>query len=111
MKVAKPYVVADDMLTRIVQHIVTAVQPSKIVLFGSYAWGNPNESSDVDLFVVLSTANLPAYKRPRLIYRCLRDFMVPFDVMVMTKQEVEEKVGVASSLPYKVMQEGRVLYG
>lgn len=35
--------------------LVTAYQPEAIYLFGSYAWGEPNEDSDLDFMVILSS--------------------------------------------------------
>ncbi|MEG3882508.1 nucleotidyltransferase domain-containing protein [Microcoleus sp. herbarium7] len=35
------------------QAIVNEFQPEKIILFGSYAYGNPQNDSDVDLLVIL----------------------------------------------------------
>jgi uncharacterized protein len=35
------------------QQIVEKFQPERIILFGSYAYGQPNEDSDVDLLVIL----------------------------------------------------------
>ncbi|HID94921.1 MAG TPA: nucleotidyltransferase domain-containing protein [Candidatus Latescibacteria bacterium] len=39
-------------IEEIVKRIVTGYKPEKIVLFGSYAYGNPTEDSDLDLLVV-----------------------------------------------------------
>ncbi|MFZ5818485.1 MAG: nucleotidyltransferase family protein, partial [Chloroflexota bacterium] len=39
----------------VVKHIAEKFQPEEIVLFGSYAYGKPNPSSDVDLLVVMET--------------------------------------------------------
>ena len=39
-----------DLCNRIVQDF----QPERIILFGSYAYGNPTPDSDVDLLVVFA---------------------------------------------------------
>jgi len=103
--------VTNELLSKVSDCIVESIQPEKIVLFGSYAWGKPHPDSDVDLFVVVSSSDLPAYKRARAVYRSLRDIVVPFDVIVQTRNEVERAVQVPSSLAHKVMDEGKVLYG
>jgi predicted nucleotidyltransferase len=36
----------------ITQKIVREFDPDKIILFGSQAWGNPSEESDIDLFII-----------------------------------------------------------
>jgi len=65
--------VTNELLSKVSDCIVESIQPEKIVLFGSYAWGNPHPDSDVDLFVVVSSSDLPSYKRARAVYRSLRD--------------------------------------
>jgi uncharacterized protein len=35
------------------QQIVEKFQPERIILFGSYAYGQPTEDSDVDLLIIL----------------------------------------------------------
>jgi predicted nucleotidyltransferase len=37
--------------------IAAEFHPERIILFGSYAYGTPHEESDVDLLVVMSTAD------------------------------------------------------
>ena len=41
-----------EILNRIIDKIKIHYQPEKIILFGSYAWGNPTKDSDVDLLIV-----------------------------------------------------------
>ena len=42
------------------KRIANEFQPHQIILFGSYAYGRPNEDSDVDLLVVLSFDESPS---------------------------------------------------
>ena len=43
-------------------------QPEKIILFGSYAHGKPNEDSDVDILVVMPGAT-NSTRRTRFVWR------------------------------------------
>ena len=36
------------------------LNPDKIILFGSYAYGTPNEDSDIDLFLIKNNSSLLA---------------------------------------------------
>jgi len=103
--------VTSELLSRISACIVKDMQPEKIVLFGSYAWGTPRSDSDIDLFVVVPSSDQPSYKRARAVYRCLRDIAVPFDVIVQTQDELARTVSLPSSFEHKVMEQGKVLYG
>ena len=103
--------VTDDVLKAVSQRIADAIHPDRIILFGSRAWGNPDESSDIDLFVVVSHSDQPSYRRAVPVYRALRGIGVPVDVIVQTREEVERGRTVKTSLVRKVLEEGKVLYG
>jgi uncharacterized protein len=100
-----------NLLTQIVQRLVESLHPEQIILFGSHAYGEPNEDSDVDLFVIVSESDQPRYRRSREAYRALRGISVPTDVIVVTREEVKKKVNVRSSLISRVIHDGKVLYG
>ncbi len=46
-----------SILDEMVRRLVAEFQPEKIILFGSHAWGEPTEDSDIDLFVIVSESN------------------------------------------------------
>jgi predicted nucleotidyltransferase len=57
--------VGTDLIQEITRRLVAEFDPEQIFLFGSYAWGIPNEDSDVDLLVIVtqSDARLPGLAR------------------------------------------------
>ena len=103
--------VTDSLLDVIVERLVDEFHPDSIVLFGSRAWGEPDEESDVDLFVVVPKSDQPPYRRATRAYRSLRDIGVPVDVIVNTRDEVARNKEVTTSLVHKVFTQGKVLYG
>ena len=103
--------VSNSTLSEITRRLVAAYQPEQVVLFGSHAWGEPGEDSDVDLLVVVASSTDPAYKRARAGYRSLFDVGVPCDVWVRTREEVQREAPLATPLTHKILQEGRVLHG
>lgn len=52
-----------EMINQFLNIIKTKLNPTKIILFDSYALGNQNSDSDLDLMVVLKESNLPRIKR------------------------------------------------
>jgi len=100
-----------DLLDRITQKLVMTLNPEQIILFGSYAYGEPTEDSDVDLLVIVSQSDEPRYRRARQAYKVLRGIGIPKDILVMTRAEVERKANVPSSLINQVLSQGKVLYG
>lgn len=103
--------VTDELLNIITKRVIDAVHPEKVILFGSYAWGNPDESSDLDLFIVVPQSDQSSYRRTIPVYRALRGIGVPLDVIVQTHDEVEQSRNVITSLARKVLEQGKVLYG
>ena len=62
--------IGGDKISEIVNKIVSGYSPDKIILFGSYASGKPNENSDLDLFVIKNT-NLPRPQRTTHVRKML----------------------------------------
>ena len=102
---------SEAMLSEITRRLVATYQPDQVVLFGSHAWGNPDENSDVDLLVVLSASDEPAYRRASAGYRSLFGVGVPCDVWVRTREEVLREAPLSTTLTHKIIREGRVLHG
>ena len=98
------------IITQITSRIRKALPVEKVFLFGSHAWGIPDESSDFDIFIITPSSEQPPHRRATQIYRHLRGLGVPIDLIVMTHNEVEQARQVATSLTSKVLAEGKVLY-
>ena len=99
----------EEKIAEMVRRIVEAVDPDKIILFGSHARGEAREDSDVDLLVV-ATTDQPLGNRMRPIYRALRGMTAPRDVLWYTPQEVEKWQGGLVHVVARALREGRVLY-
>jgi len=95
----------------ITQRIVAAVHPEKIILFGSHAWGQPSEDSDIDIMVIVDKSDQPGYRRAREVYRSLRGLKLPVEVLVRTAEELARGLSLKTSLERKAIENGRVLHG
>lgn len=98
-----------QLLEEVVQTIVEAVNPHKIILFGSRARADAHPESDLDLLII-KESTLPRYQRAIPIYHALRTIMVPMDVIVYTPAEVEEWAQVSQAFVTTAIREGKVLY-
>lgn len=77
-----------ETLPEAIQRIIQEIKPEKIILFGSYAYGNPTPDSDVDLLVIWET-NLPRFERIAAISLLLSPRPFPVDIIALTPAEVE----------------------
>ena len=57
-----------EYINTITKAIVERVNPEKVILFGSYAYGTPSKESDIDILVILKDSSLPRYKRSGDLY-------------------------------------------
>lgn len=109
--VAKSELEGDAALHEIVRRLVKAYEPERVYLFGSKARGEEGPDSDYDLMVVVPDDAPPERKRSRLAYQVLRGTGIAADVLVWTRQAFDERLHLKASLPYAVLNEGRLLYG
>ena len=101
--------IGKEKITEIVDKIASGYNPDKIILFGSYATGNPNEDSDLDLFVIKDT-DLPRPQRTVLVRKMLYVSMIPIDLIVFTPKEIDESKENKFSFVYEVLTTGKTLY-
>ncbi len=99
------------MLEEVRRRVVEELRPAKIYLFGSRAWGQPAESSDVDLLLVVDRLDRPRGEFLRSAYRCIRGLRIPAEFVVRTEEEMTRFAAVPASLARKVMERGVLLHG
>ncbi len=93
------------------QKLAAEFQPEEIYLFGSHAWGTPNEDSDVDLMVIVPNSDERPIRRAQRAQKCLGRLPVAADVLVRTRGEVNRYKHLRASLFHQVLNQGRKLYG
>lgn len=98
-----------ETLPQAVKKIVHELKPEKIILFGSYAYGNPTPDSDVDLLVVMETESSHT-ERYMAVARLLRPRQFPVDIIVKTPKEIEEALKTNSFFTREIYTKGVTLY-
>ncbi len=102
--------VTDDWLPAIVGRIVRAVDPVRIILFGSRVRGETHPDADYELLVVLDAVEDRLASRIA-VRRSFADVPVPADIVVASVDEIEGRVpGPPSGAAYWALQEGRQIY-
>lgn len=92
-----------------VRRIAKTLHPEKIILFGSYANGNPTPDSDVDLLVVMNTRASSA-ERSWAVSRLLIPRPFAVDILVRTPREIEHALSAGDFFIEEIVSSGRVLY-
>ncbi len=95
-------------IRKIVRQIVDHFHPQQVILFGSYAYGEPTEESDVDLLVVMETDENPMHLAG-LISAAI-DHPFPLDILVMTPARLETYIKEKAIFESQVVTQGAVLY-
>ena len=103
--------VSQDLLDEATRRLVAEFQPEQVWLFGSYAWGQPDEGSDLDLLVVVPQSDETPVRRAQRAHRCLRGLGVAKDILVKTRAELDRFRNVRSSLEAEILERGRLIYG
>lgn len=99
--------VSADAIQAVVNHIAHTFDPEKIILFGSYAYGQPRPGSDVDLLVVMET-DAPKQKQHEIAFSLQAPFS--FDLMVWTPQEIAERIPLGDFFLREIVMKGKILY-
>lgn len=101
--------VTRGQLRRVGEKIAGLPGVKKVILFGSYARGNPTPDSDVDLLVVWKTRR-PLLECRMRISTLFLDRSFPMDVVVRTPRQVRESLAGFDPFIQEVQSTGKVLY-
>ncbi|TSC62532.1 MAG: DNA polymerase subunit beta [Parcubacteria group bacterium Gr01-1014_48] len=95
-------------IQEVVDKIVREFKPEKVILFGSHAWGEPTEDSDVDLFVIKNVEDTRSCAREIDGSIVPRPF--PLDVLVYNQEQVNKSLARNNFFIKNIFSKGRLLY-
>jgi predicted nucleotidyltransferase len=95
-------------IQQIVQQIVDRFRPQQVILFGSYAYGQPTTDSDVDLLVVMQTEENPLHTAARI--SAAVDHPFPLDILVIRPPDLLIALQEKNIFETEVMKKGIILY-
>lgn len=103
---------AESLKNEILENL-RPIDPFKVILFGSYAYGIPNEDSDIDLYIVTKENFVPVSFEENLrikmeVYKALANFRKKYasDIMVHTLPVHQRFIELGSSFSREIMQQG-----
>jgi predicted nucleotidyltransferase len=102
---------ANAEITAVKDIILKTVDCERIYLFGSHAYGTPNENSDYDFYVVLTDGDENPLFSVQGIYRNLRQIKrkTPVDILAEHISRFDD-MSVLPTMERKIVREGVRLY-
>ncbi|MDO8656023.1 MAG: nucleotidyltransferase domain-containing protein [Nanoarchaeota archaeon] len=105
------------MLTELIKNEIienlASIDPEKVILFGSYAYGQPTPDSDIDLYIVTKDDYIPRSFEENLqikkrVYMALNSFRKKYasDILVHTSATHQKFIELGSSFSKEIMQKG-----
>ena len=106
MNIKIPYI------DKIIPIIVSIASPDQILLFGSYARGDTNEKSDIDLLIVKKELE-NSFKIIDSIYKAFYDnkIKIPVDVLVIDYNRYNEINNEIGYIYKTIKEQGKIIYG
>jgi len=97
-----------EEISRYAEDVAATFQPERVILFGSYAEGQPTEDSDVDLLVIMDHAGRDVEQAFTIRRAIERTF--PLDLVVRTPAEVRRRLSQKDTFLSAICSKGKTLY-
>ena len=105
--ILKTVLKAQETIAEIKRRLVEQFQPQAIILFGSHAWGQPREESDIDL-LILKESDQDKHRMGVEVQKILHDIDCSLDLLVYKPSDLRNK---QQGFFNKILSEGTWLYG
>ena len=96
-------------LRKILDHLCVG-RPERIYLFGSWACGEGDELSDVDLVVIMKS-EMPFLERTAMVMKSLPLSVGAIDLLVYTPEEFRQMLLDGNAFAEMLIEEGKIIYG
>ncbi len=104
-------IINNATIEEVKKRLIKTYDPLEIYLFGSYAWGKPDEESDLDLLVVVDHCDpKERYDAMRKGHRALSGLGFSKDILVYTREQFDESSRDTSSICNMVVLKGKKIY-
>ncbi len=97
-----------QVIDAVVQQVVQQFQPEQVILFGSYAYGQPQPHSDVDLLVVMDTPLKETEQATRICQAI--EYHFGLDLIVRTPATIARRLALGDVFLQEIINKGKALY-
>jgi len=102
--------ISQQIIEEVKQKLIKTYKPLEIYIFGSYAWGCPNEESDLDLLVIIEKDDKNRYETLVQGHKALMYMNIAKDILVLTQEEFAKYSDDRRMLYFKIKREGTKIY-
>jgi len=95
-------------ITKIVKQIKEKYKPEKIILFGSFAYGEPKPSSDIDLLIIKKSKKKRVERIKEVLMKVKSE--LPLEPLVYTPKEIKERLDLGDFFFQDIFKKGKLLY-
>ncbi len=103
-----PWAVTTEKVNDVVDRLVAAASPLRLIAFGSAARGELAAANDLDLLVVEPELT-SRYGETVRLQKALRGVLMSVDLVVTSQARFDERSRIPGTLEYVAHREGRVL--
>ena len=98
-------------IENIISKLKQDYDPEQIILFGSYAYGNPTDESDIDLLIIKDTQE-PILARWMSVRKLVTDLRkgLAFSPIIVTPSELKIRLDKGDPFFEEILQKGKKLY-
>ncbi len=82
--------------------------PQRVILFGSYAYGQPTPDSDVDLLVITPLEGDAVAKSVEMQLKLRAPF--PVELLVRSPEKVRQRLEMGDGFMREILTKGKILY-
>lgn len=97
-----------EQIQAFAQRVGEEFSPQRVILFGSYAYGQPTPDSDVDLLVITPFEGSSVKKSVEIRLKLRPPF--PMDLLVRTPEKVRERLDMGDGFMREILTKGKTLY-
>ena len=95
-------------IQNIVNQIVKNYKPEKIILFGSFAYGKPKPSSDVDFLIIKNTKKKKVERIKDVLMQIKSN--LPVEPLIYNPKEVQNRLSLGDFFFQDIVNKGKVVY-
>lgn len=96
-------------IKNVLNQLISAYKPEKVILFGSLVDGEIKETTDIDIFIIKEDIPEVGAERIRQLDSMIK-YNVATDFIVYKPSEVNQRLQIGDPFVKNILTKGRVLY-